>query len=91
MRGRAWALTRPSHRRSERVDALGNNAGDLGIDLLRVNSPLPISGRVEDVAGAAVYLASDLSRFVTGTTLHVDGGGHAAGGWRRVGGGGFEP
>jgi NAD(P)-dependent dehydrogenase (short-subunit alcohol dehydrogenase family) len=50
---------------------------------------LPVAGRVEDVAGAAVYLAGDLSRFVTGTTLHVDGGGLAAGGWRRAGGG-FE-
>ena len=62
-----------------------------GIGPVRVNTPLPIPGRVEDVAGAAVYLASDLSRFVTGTTLHVDGGGFAAGGWRRTGEGGFEP
>jgi 3-oxoacyl-[acyl-carrier protein] reductase len=62
-----------------------------GIGPVRVKTPLPISGRVEDVAGAAVYLASDLARFVTGTTLHVDGGGFAAGGWRRMGEGGFEP
>jgi enoyl-[acyl-carrier protein] reductase I len=27
-----------------------------------------------DVAGAAVWLASDLSRQVTGETIHVDGG-----------------
>jgi 3-oxoacyl-[acyl-carrier protein] reductase len=62
-----------------------------GIGPVRVNTPLPVEGRVEDVAGAAVYLASDLSRFVTGTTLHVDGGGYAAGGWHRLQGGGFEP
>jgi NAD(P)-dependent dehydrogenase (short-subunit alcohol dehydrogenase family) len=62
-----------------------------GVGPLNANSPLPIGGRVEDVAGAAVYLAGDLSRFVTGTTLHVDGGGLAAGGWRRKGSGGFEP
>jgi NAD(P)-dependent dehydrogenase (short-subunit alcohol dehydrogenase family) len=62
-----------------------------GIGPVRVNTPLPVTGRVEDVAGAAVYLASDLSRFVTGTTLHVDGGGYAAGGWRRTAEGGFEP
>ena len=62
-----------------------------GIGPVRANTPLPVVGCVEDVAGAAVYLASDLSRFVTGTTLHVDGGGFAAGGWRRMGGGGFEP
>lgn len=31
-------------------------------------------GRPEDVAGAALYLASDLSAFVTGAVLPVDGG-----------------
>jgi NAD(P)-dependent dehydrogenase (short-subunit alcohol dehydrogenase family) len=41
---------------------------------------------VDDVAAAVVFLAGDLSRFVTGTTLHVDGGNLAAGGWHRVDG-----
>ena len=46
--------------------------------------PTPLGrGRADDVAAAALYLASDASRFVTGATLHVDGGEHAAGGWRR--------
>lgn len=36
--------------------------------------PLGGVGRVEDVAGAAVFLASSTSRYVTGTTLTVDGG-----------------
>ncbi|MGL0822737.1 SDR family NAD(P)-dependent oxidoreductase [Vibrio vulnificus] len=31
-------------------------------------------GQPEDVANAALYLASDLSRWVTGSTLYVDGG-----------------
>jgi 3-oxoacyl-[acyl-carrier protein] reductase len=54
-----------------------------GIGPVDVHTPLPISGHVDDVAACAVFLASDLSRFVTGTTIHVDGGNHAAGGWHR--------
>jgi enoyl-[acyl-carrier protein] reductase I len=37
-------------------------------------SPLRSNITPEDVAGAAVFLASDLSRQVTGETLYVDGG-----------------
>jgi NAD(P)-dependent dehydrogenase (short-subunit alcohol dehydrogenase family) len=36
--------------------------------------PLGRLGRVEDVTGAVVYLASDASALVTGTSLLVDGG-----------------
>ncbi|HEY2478639.1 MAG TPA: SDR family oxidoreductase [Solirubrobacterales bacterium] len=43
--------------------------------------PLARHGTPEDVAGAALFLASPLSEFVTGTTIHVDGGTKAAGGW----------
>lgn len=48
-----------------------------------VRTPLARRGHVDDVAGTAVFLASELSAFVTGTTIHVDGGNWAAGGWRR--------
>ncbi len=48
-----------------------------------VHTPLPYAGHADDVAGAAVFLAGDLSRFVTGTTVHVDGGNWASGGWVR--------
>jgi 3-oxoacyl-[acyl-carrier protein] reductase len=50
-----------------------------------VKTPLPVAGHVDDVAGAVIFLASDLGRFVTGTTVHVDGGNLAAGGWGRAG------
>ncbi len=43
--------------------------------------PLGRFGQPTDVAGAALFLASELSAFVTGTTVHVDGGTFAAGGW----------
>lgn len=58
---------------------------------LPVTTPLPYAGHADDVAAAAVYLASDAARFVTGVTLHVDGGNLAAGGWRRTAAGSWEP
>jgi NAD(P)-dependent dehydrogenase (short-subunit alcohol dehydrogenase family) len=39
--------------------------------------PLMRVGRPEDIAQAVLYLASDASSFVTGSTLVVDGGGLA--------------
>jgi NAD(P)-dependent dehydrogenase (short-subunit alcohol dehydrogenase family) len=37
-------------------------------------APLGRIGEVDDVAHAVVYLASDESKFVTGTELVIDGG-----------------
>jgi NAD(P)-dependent dehydrogenase (short-subunit alcohol dehydrogenase family) len=54
-----------------------------GVGPMEVHTPLLVPGEVDDVAAAAVFLAGDLSRFVTGTTIHVDGGNAAAGGWHR--------
>lgn len=41
---------------------------------MTANQPLQREGTPEDVAEAALYLGSDRSRYVTGTTLPVDGG-----------------
>ena len=38
------------------------------------NTPLGHVGEPQDIANAALYLASDEAKFVTGTILHVDGG-----------------
>ena len=46
--------------------------------------PLGRFGTPADAAGCAVFLASELSGWVTGTTLHLDGGALAAGGWYRT-------
>ncbi|MGP0032177.1 MAG: SDR family NAD(P)-dependent oxidoreductase [Acidimicrobiales bacterium] len=43
--------------------------------------PMGRAGHVDDLAGAAVFLAGDLSRYVTGQTIHVDGGTQASSGW----------
>ena len=41
---------------------------------MRNDRPLKREGTVEDVAEAALYFATDRSRYVTGTVLPVDGG-----------------
>ena len=43
--------------------------------------PMGRPGDVDEMAGAALFLAGELSSYVTGQTIHVDGGTHAAGGW----------
>ena len=51
--------------------------------------PLGRFGTPDDLAGAALFLASDLSAWVTGTTVHVNGGALAAAGWYRTPQGGW--
>ncbi|HEV3111120.1 MAG TPA: SDR family NAD(P)-dependent oxidoreductase [Candidatus Binataceae bacterium] len=47
--------------------------------------PLGRMGVTDDVAGAAVYLASEMSAWVTGINIHVDGGTWASSGWIKQG------
>jgi NAD(P)-dependent dehydrogenase (short-subunit alcohol dehydrogenase family) len=51
---------------------------DRGHELL-MRTPMARFGRVEEVTGAAVFLASDAASFITGQTLVVDGGFLASG------------
>jgi NAD(P)-dependent dehydrogenase (short-subunit alcohol dehydrogenase family) len=46
--------------------------------------PIGRFGTPDDIAGVALFLASDLAAFLTGTTIHADGGSLAAGGWYRT-------
>lgn len=46
--------------------------------------PLGRFGEASDAAGCAIFLASELSAWVTGTTIHMDGGALAAGGFYRT-------
>jgi NAD(P)-dependent dehydrogenase (short-subunit alcohol dehydrogenase family) len=46
-----------------------------------IATPMAREGTFEDAGGCALFLASNLSSFVTGTTLHPDGGAIASSGW----------
>ena len=43
-------------------------------ETMRADRPLKREGTPDDIAEAALYFASDRSRYVTGTVLPVDGG-----------------
>jgi NAD(P)-dependent dehydrogenase (short-subunit alcohol dehydrogenase family) len=49
------------------IEAIGREAIIAGFPLGRIGQPV-------DVAGATVFLLSDLSSFITGSTITVDGG-----------------
>ncbi len=55
---------------TEMVSMLSDRARKTFVDSI----PLRRMGEAEDVADAILFLASDMARYVTGTTLSVDGG-----------------
>lgn len=59
----------------ERFAKLGEDAMD---EALKIYVPLKRAPSVEDLVNGVLFLASDLSRSITGTTLHIDGGTIAA-------------
>jgi len=46
-----------------------------------LTAPIGRPGHVDEMAAATVFLASDMAGYITGQTLHVDGGTSAAAGW----------
>jgi NAD(P)-dependent dehydrogenase (short-subunit alcohol dehydrogenase family) len=79
------AIPTPGDAGLARAVGITDNEGDYGWKV-----PLGL-GTPDDCAAAVVWLAGGMARFVTGTTVHVDGGSLAAAGWRRRPGGGWEP
>ncbi len=70
----------PDLTQTPQVDYLGTTpAGSEA--LWEAWAPVGRVGEPDDQADVAVFLASDLARFVTGLNLPVDGGTHAYGGW----------
>ena len=72
------AVPHPGERDRPRCDQDAHQPGGLGdaeayADLMRL-IPYKRIGEPEDIARAAVWLASDEADYLTGTTLYVDGG-----------------
>ena len=68
-------------------DALARDPGGHAETQRRI--PLGRLGTPRDCAAACAFLASEAAAYLTGETLHVDGGTLAAAGWRRGSGGGW--
>jgi NAD(P)-dependent dehydrogenase (short-subunit alcohol dehydrogenase family) len=58
-------------------------AMDAARDIARADAALGVAGEPSDIANAALYLASDEARNVTGACLVVDGGQTTNGGSRK--------
>ncbi len=58
------------------TDIMGDLRTDKLIDGIVSGIPMGRDGRPEEFAGCALFLASDLSSYVTGTELDVNGGSH---------------
>jgi enoyl-[acyl-carrier protein] reductase I len=70
--------------KSRAASAIGKEPGaktfiELAIDYCFANAPLAQDLYSDDVGNAALFLASDMGRTVTGVTLYVDNGMHAMG------------
>ncbi len=59
----------------QRAAAGGEDPGD------KLTIPLQRKGLASDIGNCVLFLASELSSYITGTTLHPDGGALASSGW----------
>ena len=75
---------------TEAMGAIGSEAATRHAKGVRLAIPLGRIGTFADIGGCALFLATDLSAYVTGTTLHPDGGGLAATGWLNWPGAGWS-
>ena len=71
-RGGAWCSPAPGVIPTDINRAVLNNT-ERGREIL-IRTPMKRFGRPEEVATAAIFLASDAASFITGTALIVDGG-----------------
>jgi NAD(P)-dependent dehydrogenase (short-subunit alcohol dehydrogenase family) len=58
----------------KRLAGLGPEAMEVLAESLKMYVPQKKAPEVEDLVNGVLFLASDLSRAITGTTLHIDGG-----------------
>lgn len=56
------------------VQGFAKEGGDFDVELLKSLHPVGHLGKPNDIAEGAIYLASDESKFVTGSELVIDGG-----------------
>lgn len=60
----------PGYIETEMTDLLGEDVQEQ----IKSEIPLAVFGRCEDIAGAVAYLVSEDGGYITGQTLHVNGG-----------------
>ncbi|WP_297774615.1 SDR family oxidoreductase [Mycobacterium sp.] len=63
------------------TEGLAQLGGEAATSAIRDMVPMGRPGHVDEIAGAAVFLASDMAAYLTGQTLHIDGGTQASSGW----------
>ena len=54
-------------------------APEMAAEILKMHPMGRMGDPEEDIAPVALFLASDESRYMTGNTIHVDGGSHING------------